>query len=127
VATGFHDPREDATIDLTRADTRYGSRKLLAQWTITPTGESDNKGHPCYAVCVFDGDVRGVQISSAVIELAREHGWSRGYAIHEDDIDFAVDEAEDYLNSLTPAGYQFGFDDGSFFLANDAWWSMVNE
>lgn len=48
-----------------------------------------------------------------VFELVNGHG---GYA----------DEAEDFLNTLAPEGYWFGWSDGEFFLGNEAWWDEVS-
>lgn len=33
-----------------------------------------------------------------------------------------ADEATDYLNTLAPEGYAFGWHDGSLFLMSDKWW-----
>lgn len=33
-----------------------------------------------------------------------------------------ADEATDYLNTLAPAGYAFGWHDGNLFLMSDEWW-----
>lgn len=32
------------------------------------------------------------------------------------------DEAETYLNTVTPNGFSFGWHDGEFFLMADEWW-----
>ncbi|HWC37369.1 MAG TPA: hypothetical protein VG476_02515, partial [Acidimicrobiales bacterium] len=102
----MHDTREDIVVELTNPG--------RSQWTVTPTGECDDDGNPCAAALVFDGDTRGVYTESAVVYLALEYGWKRDGT------------AEDYLNTITPDGYAFGWDSGSFYLANDAWWHMTN-
>jgi hypothetical protein len=33
-----------------------------------------------------------------------------------------ADQATDYLNTLAPEGYSFGWHDGSLFLMSDEWW-----
>ena len=34
----------------------------------------------------------------------------------------ASEEAEEYLNSICPDGYSFGWHDGEFFLMDAEWW-----
>lgn len=33
-----------------------------------------------------------------------------------------ADDAEDYLNSIAPEGYSFGWHDGDFFMQSGEWW-----
>lgn len=37
-----------------------------------------------------------------------------------------ADMAEDFLNTLAPEGYSFGWHDGDFFLASSEWWDEVS-
>jgi hypothetical protein len=96
-------------------------------YSLVLTGESDDDGDSCIAACVFDGDTRGpADTDEAVVRLARDHGFNTPDTSSDDAFLDAVDDATDYLNKLAPDGYSFGFDGGSFYLANDAWWAMVN-
>lgn len=114
----MHDTRDDVLVTL--------SNEGKAQYRLTPTGESDTNGNPAAACLVFDSANRGIYTGGAVINLARDLGWTDASAyILYDDTD--VESAEDYLNTLTPNNYQFGFSDGDFFLANDAWWEIASE
>jgi len=97
--------------------------EVVATWPAQETGETDSDGNPCAAVLIFDGDVRGTAVVAMVVAMAVSYGWSDLNA--PSDLTEKEHKAEDYLNSLPPDGWSFGFDQGSFFLANDAWWRMV--
>jgi hypothetical protein len=124
MATGFHDTREDVSIDLTR------DGAIVAQYPLTPTGESDDDGNPCVAACIFDSH-RGQYIYGAVVALAIQYGYKPEVARKTwtdaeagEDVVEAADDAEEFLNEMTPDGYSFGWSDGDYFLANEAWWSL---
>lgn len=98
-----------------------------SEYPLMLTGESDAEGNPCIAACIFDGDARGpADTDDAVIRLARDYGFNVPDISSDDAFLDLVEDAEDYLSELAPDGYSFGFDDGSFYLANDAWWDMVS-
>lgn len=130
----MHDTRDDVLVDLrwpqSAGTIRAGA--VCAQYKLTPSGESDSSGNPAAACLIFDGANRGIYTGNAVVNMAREYGWFEAPPSIDtacgdlyDDTD--VDSAEDYLNELTPDGYQFGFSDGDFFLANDVWWEIASE
>lgn len=114
----MHDTREDLLVTLTNPG--------KAQYRLTLTGERDERGNACAAALIFDAADRNT--GSAVVDLAREYGWTDapvrlGATPYED---WDIDHAEDYLNELTLDGYSFGFsDEGDFFLGNDAWWEFI--
>jgi len=99
---------------------------VKSQYRLDPTGESDDDGNPCVAACIFDG--ANGDPCGRVIQLARECGWDGDWSNDPDQIDWADDDALDWLNEHLSASngeaYSFGFSDGDFFLANDAWWSL---
>jgi hypothetical protein len=104
--------------------------ETIAQYPVMVTGETDADGNPCAAALIFDSANRGRFTGNAVVELATEYGCWPTLPKMDTDCDDQYDpddiqDAEDYINSLVPDGWQFGFDDGSFYLANDAWWRMV--
>lgn len=78
------------------------------------------------AGCWVDG-ARGIYMGERVIFLARQWGWEpdmsewseKDFTPDADDpeiYDAAIDAAEEYLNTIAPEGYYFGFDgDGAGF------------
>jgi hypothetical protein len=127
----MRDTREDVLIDL------KVNGVVKAQYPLTPTGESDDNGNPCVAGCIFDGH-RGQYIYGAIVALAIQYGYKPerlnvngahnrkpwGDREADDYVIETADDAEVYLNTLVPDGYSFGWSDGEYFLANDAWWSL---
>ncbi|RMD52160.1 hypothetical protein D6827_00590 [Candidatus Parcubacteria bacterium] len=64
---------------------------------------------------IFDSR-EGIYMGESVQSLAREFGWSGEFASR--DSQYYLDawtEAEEYLNSLLPEGYYFGYNDSGDF------------
>jgi len=57
-------------------------------------------------------------------EVAQHARHTRGCPHRSHYVIETADDAEVYLNTLVPDGYSFGWSDGEYFLANDAWWSL---
>ena len=93
---------------------------------------------PAQEGCWFDGN-RGIYLQQAVLQAAKERGWTgKAYVRYNpdeerscltgpilndagthrllgpDDDEYydAAQEAEDYLNTLAPEGYYFGYSEG---------------
>jgi hypothetical protein len=90
------------------------------------------------AACIFDGTY-GWHNTYRLVDLAVEHGWGLSEDDKADLADYKADQgsrpesgervheladlAEQYLNDkLVTEGWQFGWHEGEFFLANTAWW-----
>lgn len=123
----MRDTRDDIIVELTNNG--------RSQYPLMLTGESDDDGNLCAAALVFDGDVRGIYTGNAMVDLAREYGWPEAPPFIEPggfltgglyEVAEVYDAALNFLNTLVPDGYSFGWCEGNFYLANKAWWSLVN-
>jgi hypothetical protein len=112
---------------------------------------SDDDGNPVTlaGACLIDGH-RGQYGTADVINLARNCGFELTEADQQDIADATTDygttatdyvieiadRAEAYLNSRIesartsdklprdPSSFEFGWHEGEFFLANEAWWEV---
>ncbi len=100
------------------------------------TGAAEDGQGSLGAAVIFDG-AHGWHNTYRLIDLAAVHGMKLsdkdGTAVARYRIDPGDDDcetvhdlasrAEDYLNDqLTTEGWAFGWSDGEFLLANEAWW-----
>ena len=104
-------------------------------WHPGPTGEYNDDGEPLRAACIFDGH-RGQYIYDGILELAAAYDWKPEDGIPErnpvdniltDEMIEASDDAIDFLNDrpeFKDDDLTFGWQDGEFYLANEAWWAI---
>ena len=59
--------------------------------------------------CWLD-NCRGRYLGEELQRIAQNAGWEGEYSsADEEEYDFAVQEAEDFMNTLAPEGYYFGY------------------
>lgn len=73
--------------------------------------------------------VRAYNAGKDVCKYRRKPRYGSSYTVtittvFEHIMDLA-DEAEEFLNTLAPKGYTFGWFDGEFFLQLDEWWTGI--
>jgi len=105
VATG------DKTMDKPNFKRNAVSAEDIAQNAETPSitgGKFNASAEGCWV-----DNTRGIHMGETIQTWAKTYGWN-GEQIGTDDenYDEATREAEDYLNSMAPEGYYFGYSDG---------------
>ena len=81
----------------------------------------DRKAKTLKAAAKFDPEdsgvwfdsTEGVEMGGKIQEFARQQGWGGPVMADPEDESYfeSVEQAQDYLNELTPEGYHFGYDD----------------
>lgn len=85
-----------------------------------------NRAATTYARTEARHVIRAYNAGEDVAKYRRKPRYGSSYTVtvedvHEAVIDYA-DKAEEFLDTLAPEGYSFGWIDGEFFLGSTEWW-----
>jgi hypothetical protein len=100
--------------------------------------DADGETRTAYAALIFDSH-RGQYIAGCIIGLALKDGWQGPDGINADlqalaesgateEVDEYSQLAETWLNNnFTTPGFEFGWRDGDYFLADGTWWEQQEQ